>query len=80
MSYCPICGIGLGGCPCCGHRQTEFKGREIEQARIVNNFDGGAVFQGSGNSHFTFNKGNFHVTTEIPGLKQGVRINIRDDI
>lgn len=54
--------------------------RPITVAPIVNKFDGGATFQGSGNSHFTFDKGGFHVTTEIPKLRQGVKISVRESI
>lgn len=43
----------------------------IGVAPIVNQFPGGATFQGAGNSHFTCVGGQFHVTTEIGGLKQG---------
>ncbi len=77
---CAICAGGVPGCPHCGPRNTQFQGREIEQARIVSKFDGGAVFQGAGKSHFTFENGSFHETTEIPNLKQGQKINIRTDI
>ena len=78
--YCPICAGGTPGCPHCGARNTQFQGREIEAAQIVNKFPNGAVFQGANNSHFTLENKQFHVTTEVPGLKQGMRINIRDDI
>ena len=33
-----------------------------------------AVFQGAGNSHFTYADNQYHVTTDIPGLGQGVPI------
>ena len=52
----------------------------VEPAPIVNKFDNGAVFKGSGNSHFTCDNGKFHETTEIPGLKQGIKISTRFDI
>ena len=52
----------------------------IEVAPIVNNFDGGATFKGAGNSHFTFANESFHETTEVPGLKQGIKISTRFDI
>lgn len=39
------------------------------------------VFKGYGNSHFSHVKGEgFHETTEVPGLKQGVRIPIHNEI
>jgi len=52
----------------------------IEIAPIVNEFPGGAVFQGYGNSHFTLDQRQFHTTTEIPGLGQGMPIVDRFDI
>ena len=43
----------------------------IEQAPIVNQFDRGVTFKGTGNSHFTFVEDEgFHETTEVPGLRQ----------
>ena len=54
--------------------------REIEVAPIVKQWDNGAVFQGAGNSHFTVEHDRFHVTTEIPDLRQGVRIADRFDV
>ncbi len=53
----------------------------IEQAPIVNRFGSdGATFKGAGNSHITHENGQFHETTEIPGMQQGQRVNIKTDI
>ncbi len=46
----------------------------MELAPIVSQWENGAVFQGAGNSHFTYADNQYHVTTEIPGLGQGVPI------
>lgn len=55
--------------------------RPVEVAPVVRQNDHESVFKGSGNSHFSFEAGKgFHVTTEIPGLGQGQRINIQDDL
>ena len=69
--WCPVYGNRCRGCPACN---------PIEHAPLRKEFNRGGVFQGAGNSHFTAENGRFHVTTEVPGLKQGVRIPIRDDI
>ncbi|PLX27846.1 hypothetical protein C0583_01255 [Candidatus Parcubacteria bacterium] len=45
-----------------------FKPNNIEIAPLSNTFEGGAVFKGAGNSHFTFAQGSFHETTSIPGI------------
>ncbi len=76
---CSICNGFTPSCPSCGHMQRTHRERPITLAPIVSKFDGGAVFKGGGNSHFTFDKDGFHETTEVPGLKlkQDVPIKIR---
>lgn len=76
---CFLCGGVNPTCTVCGHMQRTHHEPPIKLAPIVSKFDGGAVFQGAGNSHFTFDKNSFHETTEIPGLKQGSPIKIRTD-
>ena len=54
---------------------------EIERADIVKRAGEMTVFKGAGNSHFTFVKDEgFHVTTDIPGLNQGVGIKEHNPI
>ena len=39
-------------------------------------FEGGTVFPNAGGSHVTTENDNTHITTEIPGLKQGGQVGI----
>ncbi len=55
-------------CPLCDLEMAESMNRGKE-----------TVFKGQGNSHFSHVEGNgFHVTTEVPKLKQGIRVAIHD--
>jgi len=59
----------------------KFNNLGIEVAPIITQDDNGASFKGFGNSHFTFKKNEgFHVTTEVPGLNQGMHITDRFDV
>ena len=59
---CSVCG-GIGfACHC------HARAMDITLAPVVSRFDTGAVFQGSGNSHFTVDRSQFHETTSVPGL------------
>ena len=55
---------------------------KIEVAPIVHNFIGGATFKGSGDSHFTFDKNGYHVTTNVPNLNLGLDfgVKIKNDV
>jgi hypothetical protein len=54
---------------------------DISRADVVSDFDSGAVFQGYGNSHFTYDRDSgYHETTEIPDMGQGTEISVSTDI
>jgi hypothetical protein len=62
-------------------------GSNFEIAPLVSSWEDrsgnmGGVFQGAGNSHFTFapHDGGWHVTTEVPGIPGGYseRLDISD--
>ena len=54
---------------------------DIERAEVVARKDKETVFKGYGISHFSFVEGEgFHVTTDVPGMKQDCPIPIRDPI
>ena len=54
---------------------------DVSAAQPVRETEKETVFQGAGYSHFSFVKGmGFHVTTDIPGMKQGVPVKHTDDI
>lgn len=79
-----MCGGHNPTCPACGHADTTVfnRDREMEIAPIVKQFEGGVTFKGANNSHFTVDKGIFHETTEVPGLKLGYedfRVEVRTD-
>ena len=53
----------------------------IQRETLVPDLGTVSVFRGAGHSHFTHVPGaGFHVTTEIPGLGQGMRIPIHNEI
>lgn len=76
--------VGCANPLCSGCERMAFAMASIQRcmdmAPKVKEFDGGAVFKGYGNSHFTLDKNGYHVTTEIGGLKQKERIFWHDDV
>ena len=59
----------------------EYRMTEDKENLIVKKSDKEIIFKGSGNSHFSYVLGEgWHVTTEVPGLKQEVRVPIQDPI
>lgn len=75
---CQFCGGHNTTCPACSPRQQTHREKKIELAPIQSKFEGGAVFKGSGNSHFTVDKSGIHVTTEIPNLKLKMDYTVKD--
>ena len=68
-----------------GAERDREKNREthdaIERALAVRRNANETVYQGAGNSHFSYVKDlGWHVTTEVPGLRQGQRIAIHDSV
>ena len=54
---------------------------QVTGASVVSRSPAEVVFKGAGHSHFSYERDNgWHVTTEVPGLRQGQRIAIHDSI
>jgi len=60
-------------------QERKKKTSEVDLAPIVSRKGLETVFESAGKSHFSFVQGKgFHVTTQVPGLKQGVPVSLHD--